>query len=107
MKDKVSQPATRTAVQPVQAALDLSILIPVFNEEESLRPLYENLTRVLGTLKESYEILIVDDGSTDGSLQVMRDWRVPIPGSAFSNSFETSVKRQPWLPPLSTLGARP
>ena len=72
MKDNVSQPATRTAVQPVQAPLDLSILIPVFNEEESLRPLYDNLTRVLGTLKKSYEILIVDDGSTDGSLQLIR-----------------------------------
>ena len=73
MRDNVSDPATRTVAQPVQAALDLSILIPVFNEEESLRPLYENLTRVLGTLKESYEILIVDDGSTDGSLLLMRE----------------------------------
>ncbi len=73
MKD-VSELATTTAVQPVQAApLDLSILIPVFNERESLRPLCENLTRVLETLGGSYEILIVDDGSSDGSLQVMRE----------------------------------
>ena len=72
MKDTVSEPGAETAVESVHPTLDLSILIPVFNEEANLGPLYESLIRVLGTLDESWEILIVDDGSTDGSLEVMR-----------------------------------
>ena len=72
MKHHVSESGTSTAVEPGQAALDLSILIPVFNEQAHLGPLYESLIRVLGTLNESWEILIVDYGSTDGSLEVMR-----------------------------------
>ncbi|MFH1143120.1 MAG: glycosyltransferase family 2 protein [Candidatus Eisenbacteria bacterium] len=48
--------------------LELSILVPVFNEEDSLGPLHERLTGVLQGLGCSYEILFVDDGSTDASL---------------------------------------
>ena len=46
-----------------------SLIIPVFNEKESLSELYEQLTQTLGSLKKSYEIIFVDDGSKDGSLQ--------------------------------------
>ena len=47
----------------------LSIIIPVFNEENNLSPLYSELTEVLGKLNLSYEILFIDDGSTDNSFQ--------------------------------------
>ncbi|MBP6874877.1 MAG: glycosyltransferase family 2 protein [Candidatus Eisenbacteria bacterium] len=46
----------------------VSIVIPVFNEEASLAPLHERLTAVLARSTPSYEILFIDDGSTDGSL---------------------------------------
>jgi glycosyltransferase involved in cell wall biosynthesis len=50
----------------------LSVVVPVFNEEESLPRLMETLTSVLGTLPYPYEIILVNDGSTDNSLAVMR-----------------------------------
>jgi glycosyltransferase involved in cell wall biosynthesis len=44
---------------------DLSVVVPVFNEQDNVAPLYEELRRVLEVLGESFEILFVDDGSTD------------------------------------------
>src|SRR6266850_452992 len=52
---------------------DISIFLPVFNEEPNLRPLQEKLDRALADLGRSAEILYVDDGSTDGSLEVLRE----------------------------------
>jgi len=52
-------------------ALRLSAVVPVFNEKENLEPLVEELGRELGRLEVTFEILLVDDGSTDGSTEVM------------------------------------
>ncbi|MDE0185494.1 MAG: glycosyltransferase family 2 protein [Candidatus Poribacteria bacterium] len=52
--------------------VDLSIVIPVFNEEENLHDLYSRLTDALSKLKESYEIIFIDDGSTDLSFEILR-----------------------------------
>jgi glycosyltransferase involved in cell wall biosynthesis len=48
----------------------LSVVIPVYNEESNLLPLYNELVEVLGSLNISYEIICVDDGSTDKSFSV-------------------------------------
>lgn len=50
----------------------LSVVIPVFNEEESLPPLCAKLRAVLDPLEQSYEIIFIDDGSTDDSFAVIR-----------------------------------
>ncbi|NIV39349.1 MAG: glycosyltransferase [Anaerolineae bacterium] len=52
--------------------LDLSVVVPVLNEEESLPLLHDSLTKVLSESDLSHEIIIVDDGSTDRSLQILR-----------------------------------
>ena len=49
----------------------LSIVIPIHNEEHSILPLYDRLTRVLEGLKKPYEILFVDDASTDRSFELL------------------------------------
>ncbi len=46
----------------------VSILVPAYNEVESLGPLHDHVTRVMQALARSYEIVVVDDGSTDGTL---------------------------------------
>ncbi len=51
----------------------LSILIPVFNEEENILPLFERLTKALQKTERPYEILFIDDGSSDGSLELLLD----------------------------------
>lgn len=48
--------------------IDLSVVIPVFNEQENLEPLITELEQVLNRLEQQYEILCVDDKSTDQSL---------------------------------------
>ena len=45
----------------------LSVVIPVYNEKQSLGHLYENLNAVLPTIGKSYEVILIDDGSRDGS----------------------------------------
>lgn len=52
--------------------LPLSIVIPVYNEVDSLRELHARVTEVCASCVEDFEVLFVDDGSTDGSLGVLR-----------------------------------
>jgi len=52
---------------------ELSVVIPVYNEETNIEPLYRGLKEVLEGLGLSYEIVVVDDGSTDGSFEVLRE----------------------------------
>src|SRR5437867_792309 len=52
---------------------DVSVFLPVFNEEPNLRPLQEKLDRSLRQLGRTAEIIYVDDGSSDGSLNVLRE----------------------------------
>jgi glycosyltransferase involved in cell wall biosynthesis len=49
----------------------LSIVIPIHNEEPSILPLYDRLTRVMDSLKRPFEILFVDDASTDRSFELL------------------------------------
>ncbi len=51
----------------------ISIFLPVLNEEPNLLPLHEKIDLALDKLGRSAEIIYVDDGSTDGSLKVLRD----------------------------------
>jgi len=52
---------------------ELTILVPLFNEEGSLPELYENLNSVLREFKRSYEIIFIDDGSTDSSYKILEN----------------------------------
>lgn len=52
---------------------DLSIVIPIHNEEPNLRELCREFTEVLTAAGRSYEIILIDDGSTDGSFEVLRE----------------------------------
>ena len=51
----------------------LSIIIPVFNEEESISELFQKLEAVLGGVNKSCEVIFIDDGSTDKTLDVIRE----------------------------------
>lgn len=52
---------------------NLSIVIPVYNEEENILPLYEKLKNDLSALNKTYEILFVDDGSKDNTFTKLKE----------------------------------
>ena len=52
--------------------MDISVIIPLFNEEESLPELYAWIERVMKANGYSFEVIFVNDGSTDGSWQVIQ-----------------------------------
>ena len=53
------------------AVRKISVVIPVYNERDNVLPLWEALSQVLETLAVDSEVLFVDDGSTDGTLEVL------------------------------------
>ena len=59
--------------------LDISIVIPLFNEEESLPELAEWIANVMQVNNYSYKILFIDDGSKDNSWQVIEELKVSNP----------------------------
>lgn len=59
-----------TAERPTHIAI--SVVIPIYNEAESVRPLYDALSAELQRLGYSYEIVYVDDGSTDGTFAALK-----------------------------------
>ena len=50
----------------------ITALVPVYNEEESLEKLYPRLKSALESLKMGYEIIFVDDGSSDSTLDILK-----------------------------------
>ncbi|MEK6302783.1 MAG: glycosyltransferase family 2 protein [Acidobacteriota bacterium] len=56
-----------------RGSLSISLVIPVLNERPSLDDLYSRLVAVLSVLAIRYEIIFVDDGSTDGSLEALKE----------------------------------
>ena len=54
---------------------EISVVVPVFNEEGSLSPLFRELTDVLESYGRPYEMLFVDDGSTDASFAILSSLR--------------------------------
>jgi glycosyltransferase involved in cell wall biosynthesis len=58
------EPESPLSVSPEQAVA-ISVVVPVMNEEQNVRPLYEKLSAQLNTLGRNYEVILVEDGSTD------------------------------------------
>jgi len=54
-------------------SVEISVVVPVYNEEENLPILIPTLVEVLGRLRCAYEIVFVDDGSTDESRRILRE----------------------------------
>lgn len=59
--------------------MDISLVIPVFNEEESLPPLAKSIHEAMTPFAGRYECIYVDDGSTDGSVQVLKGLKASYP----------------------------
>lgn len=58
---------------PRQQHIEVSVVIPLYNEEQSLKELADQLKNTLVRIGGRYELIFVDDGSTDNSFRVLRD----------------------------------
>jgi glycosyltransferase involved in cell wall biosynthesis len=70
----VVEDAARVQANPIAfgGTIDVSVVIPLLNEEESLPHLYTKLTSTLVQMGRPYEIILVDDGSTDRSFEILK-----------------------------------
>ncbi|MGB8508783.1 MAG: glycosyltransferase family 2 protein [Pyrinomonadaceae bacterium] len=64
---------SQEAIDGGDDAPEISVFLPVLNEEPNLRPLHAKMDEALATLGRTAEVIYVDDGSTDGSLEVLRE----------------------------------
>ncbi len=74
--------------------MDISVVIPLFNEDESLPELSDWIVRVMDANNYSYEVLFIDDGSTDNSWQVIEQIRKKYPafkGIKFQRNYGKSA----------------
>lgn len=53
----------------------ISVVVPLLNERASLTDLYNRLTKALAATPDGYEIIFIDDGSTDGSIEIIKTFR--------------------------------
>ncbi|AMM52734.1 glycosyl transferase family 2 [Rufibacter sp. DG15C] len=78
----------------MQPQIDISIVIPLLNEEESLPELTQWINRVMESHGFIYEVILVDDGSTDGSWRVIQELSVQLPqirGIRFNRNYGKSA----------------
>lgn len=64
---------TQTLAASDESAVQYSVILPVCNEEETVVEIYRRLTAVMAGLAEPYELIFVDDGSRDRSLELIRE----------------------------------
>jgi len=75
-KDSKNNYAFNTVKKLEKAAdseIEISVVIPVYNEQDSIYYLYESLQDVLEKLNKKYEVILVDDGSTDKTYEYLKD----------------------------------
>lgn len=65
----------------LNSSTDFSVVVPVYNEEESLSILFEEINRAMGVLEAHYELIFVNDGSNDNSMKIMESLKEKHPGS--------------------------
>ena len=73
MKVYEEEVSARKSIASSIEAPEISVFLPVYNEEPNLTPLHAKLDHALKELNRTAEIIYVDDGSTDGSLNILRE----------------------------------
>jgi glycosyltransferase involved in cell wall biosynthesis len=96
MSQAVIEPQTLPVSIPAQKVA-LSFVVPVMNEELNIRPLFEKLTDRLATLQQTYEVIFVDDGSTDKTFAVLAKLHEEHPGIVRVIRFRRNFGKTPAL----------
>jgi len=75
----------------------ISFVVPVMNEQENIQPLYDKLSSQLSTLGQSYEVIFVDDGSTDKTFLELKKLHAVYPGIVRVIRFRKNFGKTPAL----------
>ena len=92
--------------------MDISVIVPLYNEEESLPELFAWIKRVMEANHFSYEVIFVNDGSTDHSWQVIEhlaEEADQVKGIKFRRNYAKRHREMwssPWMPTCRTLPTR-
>jgi len=96
MISAVAEPESSLATSSAQEVA-LSVVVPVMNEEQNVGPLYEKLTAQLDALGQSYEVIFVDDGSTDKTYMELQKLHTDHPGIVRVIRFRRNFGKTPAL----------
>lgn len=77
--------------------MDISVIVPLYNEEESLPKLYEWIEKVMNENKFTFEVIFVNDGSTDGSWKVIEQLQKKSPQNVRGIKFRHNYGKSPAL----------
>jgi len=72
-----AQPST---VLPIQSDVDVTLMVPCLNEEKHISPTLDHIFAAMTELPYSYEVLVIDDGSTDRTSEVVENYAETHPG---------------------------
>jgi glycosyltransferase involved in cell wall biosynthesis len=86
-----------TLEAPPSQTVALSIVVPVMNEEQNVRPLFQKLSDQLNSLGQIYEIIFVDDGSTDNTFKELKKLHDEHPGTIQVIRFRRNFGKTPAL----------
>jgi glycosyltransferase involved in cell wall biosynthesis len=90
------EPGSPLSVSPEQA-VGISVVVPVMNEEQNVRPLYERLSAQLNALGRNYEVIFVDDGSTDKTFAELKTLHANNPSRVRVIRFRRNFGKTPAL----------
>ncbi|HKF37365.1 MAG TPA: glycosyltransferase family 2 protein [Ktedonobacteraceae bacterium] len=101
---QTTEELTSTVVEPESSILAspsqdiaISVVVPVMNEEQNVGPLYEKLSAQLNALGQHYEIIFVDDGSTDKTFLELKALHADHPGTVRVIRFRRNFGKTPAL----------
>ena len=77
--------------------MDISVVIPLYNEDESLPELYDWIERVMSANNFSFEVIFVNDGSTDHSWEVIEQLKADNPETVHGIKFRRNYGKSPAL----------
>lgn len=93
MKDRLADAAMAGALVPEVEGMSLSVVIPAYNEEGAVRETIEHVRAAMESLGIPYEVIVVDDGSEDRTLEIARDTGVIVDSNQVNTGYGAALKR--------------
>jgi glycosyltransferase involved in cell wall biosynthesis len=90
------EPASKE-LESSEQEVALSIVVPMMNEEQSVRPVFEKLSAQLNSSGQRYEVIFVDDGSTDNTFKELKTLHAEYPGLVRVIRFRKNFGKTPAL----------